>query len=283
MTTTTTRTGADTVSGPFAHLRPSRVETNSRPDPMAVAVDLGSGQARIWAVGYGTRAAPAVGSGHGQGTALVRRGRIVNVPGCVCLLTELSRGLPGSLPAGSVVVACRPVLSAPSDDDALRRVMADVFAPSRVLLIDTVRAAAIGSAAAAGVLMVVDVGAQLTEVAVLVDGRVAGARRAETGTSDSASLGMPRLLAGVVTRLVDDIRRSLHLRRLSAAALARGILVVGNGATMPELTTRLADNLRVPVRPAPSPRVVTLSGAGLAAMAASRHPAQRARALRPES
>jgi len=249
------------------------VNADYRGEPTAVAVDLGSGQARIWAVGHGTRAAPSIANGHGKKTALVRRGRIVDAAGCVCLLTEMSRELPGSLPPGSVVVACRPVRSTPSDDDALRRVIRAVFAPSKVLLIDSVRAAALGCAAAPGVLMVVDVGAQLTEVAVLVDGRVAGARRAETGTSDSMPAGRPHLLAGVVTRLVDDMRRSAHLRRLTAAALARGILVVGDGATMPELTTRLADNLRVPARPAPSPRVVTLSGAGLAAMAAGRHPA----------
>jgi rod shape-determining protein MreB len=96
---------------------------------------------------------------------------------------------------------------------------------------------------------------------------------AQATTSDSTPGGRPRLLAGVVTRLVDDVRRTPRLRRLTAAALARGILVVGDGATMPELTTRVADNLRVSVRPAPSPRVVTLSGAGLAAIAACRHPA----------
>jgi len=271
MSITTTSRAANPV-GPLAHLRPAPVDADFLRDPSAIAVDLGSGQTRIWVVGHGMRIARTFGNGHGQVRELVRRGRVVNGADCVRLLAELSNVVAGSLPVGSVVVACRPVRSTPSDDDALRRVMGDVFAPSRVLLIDSVRAAAIGCGAASGVLMVVDVGAQLTEVAVLVDGRVAGARCAETGTSDSTPDGRPRLLAGVVTRLVDDLRRTAHLRRLTAAALARGILVVGDGATMPELTSRLADNLRVPVRPAPSPRVVTLSGAGLAAMAACRHP-----------
>jgi rod shape-determining protein MreB len=84
------------------------------------------------------------------------------------------------------MVACRPVLAAPVDQDAIRRVVTAVFAPSRVLLIDTVRAAAIGSGAATGVLLVVDFGSQLTEVAVLLDGRVAAARRADMGTNDGA-------------------------------------------------------------------------------------------------
>jgi rod shape-determining protein MreB len=151
-----------------------------------------------------------------------------------------------------------------------------VFAPSQVLLVDTVRAAAIGSGAAAGVLLVVDVGTQLTEVAVLVDTRAAAARRAETGTQDGASGGASRLLAGVVARLVADIGGNPRMRRLTAAALARGVMVVGDGATRPELTTRLAANLRMPVRPACSPRLVALSGAGLAAAAACRHPATAA-------
>ena len=122
-----------------------------------------------------------------------------------------------------------------------------MFAPSRVLLIDTVRAAAIGTGAATGVLLVADVGAQLTEVAVLVDGRVVAARRSEMGTHDGPPGRAPRLLAGVVTRLVADIGRNPHMRRLTAAALARGVIVVGDGATTPELTVRLAANLRVPV------------------------------------
>jgi rod shape-determining protein MreB len=63
------------------------------------------------------------------------------------------------------------------------------------------------------------------------------------------------------------------MRRLTAAALARGVVVVGDGATTPELTMRLAALLRVPVRPAASPRLAALSGAGMAAMAACRHPA----------
>ena len=88
------------------------------------------------------------------------------------LLTRLLHTFPQALPVGPVVVACRPVLATPADQDAIRRVVTAAFAPSRVLLIDTVRAAAIGCGAGAGVLLIADVGAQLTEVAVLVDGRV---------------------------------------------------------------------------------------------------------------
>jgi hypothetical protein len=99
--------------------------------------------------------------------------QVMGVDDRVVLVTRLLHTFPQAPPAGPVVVACRSVLAAPADQDAIRRVVTAVFAPSRVLLIETVRAAAIGSGAAAGVLLVVDVGAQLTEVAVLVDGRLA--------------------------------------------------------------------------------------------------------------
>jgi rod shape-determining protein MreB len=246
-----------------------------RGTPTAVAVDLGSAHARTWVVGYGTIAAPTAGEALRSAVPPVRRGRIVEDLECVSVLTRLQHTLP-PLPVGPVVVACRPVLSAPADQDAIRRVVTAAFAPSKLLLIDSVRAAAIGCGAGTGALLIADVGAQLTEVAVLVDGNVAGARRAERGTHDPTPGGTPRLLAGVVTRLVADISRNLPMRRLAAAALFRGVTVVGDGATMPELTIRLAANLQVPVRPAALPRLAALRGAGLAARAACQHPAAAA-------
>jgi rod shape-determining protein MreB len=151
--------------------------------------------------------------------------------------------------------------------------MTAVFTPSRVFLVETVRAAAIGAGAAAGVLLVLDVGSQLTEVALLVDGRVAAARRADLGTDDGSPGGVPRMIAAVAGRLIADIGSDARTRRLTAAALARGVTVVGDGATIPELIARLERNLRAPVRPVLSPRLVALSGAGRAAAAAGRHPA----------
>lgn len=197
--------------------------------------------------------------------------------GCVAQMTRLQRTLPACPPAGAVVVACRPVLATPTDQRVIRDVMAAAFAGSRVLLIDSVRAAAIGSATAAGVLLIADVGAELTEVALLVDGRIVGARRAAVGTHDPTSRGGPRPLAGVVTRLVADIVQNPRMRRLAAAALARGAVIVGDGATIPELTIRLAANLRAHVRPAYTPRLAALRGAGQAARAAAGQAAVSAR------
>jgi rod shape-determining protein MreB len=275
MSTTTNVADANSASVPAARDRdapPSAVERSGRP----VAVDLGSGQARLWVVGEGIRVAPSVGEAPSQPTPLVRRGRIVDADGCVSLLSRMAHICSPALPVGPVVVACRPVLATSADQDAIRRVVTAVFAPSRLLLVDTVRAVAVGSGSAAGVLLVADVGAQLTEVAVLVDGRVLAARQSEMGTHDPTGGGGPSMLAGVVTRLIADIAAKPGLQRLTAPALARGLVVAGDGATLPELTSRLATNLRAPVRPVASPRLAALSGAGLAAIAACRHPAAAA-------
>lgn len=250
-----------------------QVAGGSHLPPAAIAVDLGSGEARLWAVGCsdGIRHAPSVHESLRQPTSLVRRGRIVDAAGCVALLTRLLHSLPQTLPARPLVIACRPVLAS-ADAAQIHRVVTEVFAPSRVLLIDTVRAAAIGSGAAAGAVLLADVGAQLTEIALLRGGRVVAARIADMGTHDTATRGGSRLLAGVVARLVTDIAGRARTRRVAAAALTRGMIMVGDGATNPELTMRLVD-LDLPVLPARSPRLAALSGAGLAASAVRRHPA----------
>ena len=134
----------------------------------AIAVDLGSCTAGVWAAHHGAISAPW-GEGSAAGGALVRRGSIVDVDGCTNLLSRLVRRYPQPVPDGGVVVACRPLLAGEDDQDAARRVIDAVFAPARLLFIDTVSAAAIGSGAAAGALLVVDVGAELTEVALLKD------------------------------------------------------------------------------------------------------------------
>jgi rod shape-determining protein MreB len=189
------------------------------------------------------------------------------------MLSGLAETWPQPPPVRPVVVACRPVLSSPADQEAIRRVMTDVFAPSRVLLIDTVRAAAMSAGLASGALLIVDAGAQPTEAAVLVDGRVALARRVEAGTHDFEPRDIPQRLAGVIGRLLGDISQITGHGGLVSAALSRGLVIVGDGATRPALIQRVAENLRVPVRAGPAPRLAGLRGAGLAAMAVMRHPA----------
>ncbi|MEV4639619.1 cell shape-determining protein MreB [Actinoplanes sp. NPDC049548] len=230
----------------------------------AVAVDLGSNAIGLWAARRGT-----VSGDCGDGS-LVRRGRIVDPEGCEAQLMHLVRRYSEPVPAGGVVVACRPVLAETADQLVMRRVLETVFAPARLVLMDTVRAAAIGSGAAAGTLLVADVGAQLTETALLEHGRLSAGRRADIGTRDLTRGATVDLISDIVVRHIDELRAGPHARQVTAA-LARGILLVGDGASHDDLAAALG----VRVHRAASPRTAALNGAGLAAMSLARHPALR--------
>ncbi|MEU1845304.1 rod shape-determining protein [Micromonospora sediminicola] len=246
----------------------ARPPLTHRPPP--IAVDLGSAHLRIWLEPGRVLSAPV---GHGLRAPVVRRGRVVDVPACTAELRRLLRDHRAPAPEGALVVACRPVLSAPADQEAARRVLTAVLAPSRLLFVDSVRAGAVGAGAAAGTLLLADIGAQLTEVAVLDDGRVVAARRAEVGTRDLNHAVTSAMLATTVSRLVAELRAEPTVRPLVRTALARGVLVVGDGATRPDLTARMVAVLGATVHRAASPRTAALTGAGLAARSALRHPA----------
>ncbi|WP_229070896.1 rod shape-determining protein [Actinoplanes sp. DH11] len=239
--------------------------------PAAVAVDLGSACTQVWASRQGSVSA-ATGDSFDVAGGLVRRGHILDEAGCIALLHDLVRRFPEPIAAGGVVVACRPVQATMTEQYALRRVVSAVFVPSRLLLIDSVRAAAMGAGAAVGTRLIVDVGAQLTEIALVDHGRVVAARRIDIGIRD-VSLGAPvDLLADIVVRAVADLRGAIGIEEL-AFPVAGGMLLVGAGGLHPGLSGRLADALRVPVRCAASPRTAAVNGAGLAAMSVLRHPA----------
>jgi rod shape-determining protein MreB len=240
--------------------------------PAAVAVDLGSSTVGVWAAHRGTITGPC-GDALASTSRLVRRGRVLDVEGCIALLSQLIRRYSEPVPAGAVVAACRPVLAGEQDQAVLRHVLEAVFAPTRLVFIDTVRAAAIGSGAAAGTLLIADLGAQLTEVALLNHGRVVAARRAEIGTRDLARGATVDLIAEIVARHVTDLRSATAGPDL-APAIARGMLLAGDGAAHPDLTLALSTALHLPVHRAASPRTAALNGAGLAAMSLLRHPAQ---------
>lgn len=241
--------------------------------PTAIAVDLGSGFTRVWSSGRPLLNAPTFGSDLAYPAGLVRRGRIVDPDGCQALLTRLQHRLSRPVPAGALVVACRPVLATADDERTTRHVLTAAFNPSRLVFIDTVRAAAIGGRAASGAVLVADVGAQLTEVAVLADGAVVAARRAEIGMCDLVVPTESDAIASAVVDLVTAVRRQPDAEGLATSALLRGLLLVGGGATQPQLVARIAAGLKAAVRPAVSPRVVAVRGAAVAALSTLRHTA----------
>ncbi|MEO3742551.1 hypothetical protein [Plantactinospora sp. B5E13] len=79
-------------------------------------------------------------------------------------------------------------------------------------------------------------------------------------------------LAAVTARLVREVYQQPEHRPAALAALARGMVLVGDGAARPELTVALAQALRIGVHPAAAPYTAALTGAGLAAMSAAGHP-----------
>jgi len=241
-----------------------------RPSP--IAVDLGSGQLRIRLGGH-EPLTTLVADRSVRRHPLVRRGRIIDGRGCVTALSQLLRQHRVGVPARPLVVVCRPLLATTADQDTTRRVLDAVFAPARLLFIDTVRAAAIGAGAGAGTLLVADVGAQLTEVAVLRDSQVVAGRRANLGTGDLADGATVDVLADRLARLLRDLTHGPHAVPAAAAALTRGLVLVGDGATRPDLRDRLAAMTGAPVHRAAGPRTAALTGASLAAAAAARHPA----------
>jgi rod shape-determining protein MreB len=231
--------------------------------PAPLAVDLGSRTARLWTTDGGTVIGPC--------GALVQRGRVVDAGGCAGMLSDLVRRHREPVAAGGLIVACRPVLATRSDEEVIRQVLDSAFAPDRVLFVDTVRAAAVGSGAAAGSLLLVDAGAELTEVALLEHGRVIAAHRAEVGTRDVADADPVVRISDFIVGSVDELRAGPHAGDL-LRAIARGVLLVGDGAVHPTLASVLSQALRVRVHRAVAPHTVALQGAGRAAMSFLRHP-----------
>jgi rod shape-determining protein MreB len=248
--------------------------TTTGTEPAAVGVDLGSGYTRIWASGRPTLHVRTVSDSLTDPTPLIRRGRITDAAGLQNLLTRIRRYHHRPIASGAVLVVCRPVLATPDDELTARRLLTAVFAPSQVLFITTVRAAAIGAGATPGARIVADVGAQLTEVALLDDGRVVAARRADLGMNDLIRPTATEPIVRTVVELVGELRREADgVDRAAAAALRGGLLLVGGGAAQPGLAARTAAALNTAVRPASHPRLAAARGAGLAALAALRHTA----------
>ncbi|MEH1130560.1 rod shape-determining protein [Micromonospora sp. CPCC 206061] len=245
-------------------------------EPAAVGVDLGSDYTRIWASGRSLLQAPTISDSLINPSRLIQRGRITDPASLESMLARLLRRHHRPVPAGAIIVACRPVLATAEEEAATRQVLVDVFNPSIVLLIDTVRAAAIGAGAAPGPLLVADIGAHLTEVAVLAGGTLTATRRADLGLRDLIGPSGSDLIVDTIGGFVDDLRHDPQSRDQAADAIGNGLLLVGGGAAQPALTARTAAALEMAVWPSATPRLAAVRGAGLAALAALRRRAATA-------
>ncbi|MFF3163638.1 rod shape-determining protein [Streptomyces sp. NPDC003273] len=250
--------------------------TGHRPWPRCrkccgVALDLGSARTRAWIAGRGlvldvpTVTFPGAGALHP-----VQRGTIVDTPGCARMLERL---LGNRLPrlTRPLVIVTAPVLDGVAYRDAARTAVS-VLRPHGVLTVPSARAVALAAGAdQSRPVLVVDIGAHLTEVVLLSDGAVVDARRTALGTGDLDTVPPADLgdaVTGMVTAMLRQDRTSTTLD-----ALRRGPLLAGGGALRPEITHRLTGRLDVPLRVVPTPHTAAVRGAARLLEAAHRHPA----------
>ncbi|MFE9775319.1 hypothetical protein ACFYOV_27315 [Streptomyces sp. NPDC005931] len=236
-----------------------------------IAVDLGSARTRVWIPGRGmVLDVPTVTFAGSGGVRPVRPGTVVDLSGTARLLDRLlghrlpRRGRP-------LVVLTTPVLGGLAFRAAAREAV-EVLRPRAVLTVPGSRAVALAAGADLGrPLLVVDIGARLTEAVLLVGGEVTDARSAGLGTGALGEDTPPERLADAVADLVTAMLRQDRTTR-TRSALRRGVLLSGGGALRPDVTQALPERLGCPVRPVPFPHTAAVRGAAGLLAAARRHP-----------
>ncbi|WP_432152802.1 rod shape-determining protein [Streptomyces sp. bgisy029] len=200
----------------------------------------------------------------------VRRGRIVDPESCGRLLGRIADAALGPDRTDSVIVLSHPVLAGAVHRNTARELLAGL-GPTRVLVLSSARAAAAYAGPRdAGPLLVVDMGAELTEVTLLVGGRIADARQAESGLSDLDPATLPATLVGTVLDMVKSMWRQDRHGAIRGA-LRKGPVLAGGGALRPDVTDRLARCLGTPVRLAEDPSTTVVRGAGRILSSVLRH------------
>ncbi|MFE2043120.1 rod shape-determining protein [Streptomyces sp. NPDC059477] len=237
-----------------------------------LALDLGSARTRVWVAGRGLVLDVPTVTFPGA-LYPIRRGAIVDVPGTARMLDRL---LGDRLPrlTRPLVVLTAPVLDGPAYRERARTAV-QVLGPRAVLTVPTARAVALAADADLSLpLLVVDLGAQLTEVVLLADGAVCDARRTALGTTDlDGDITAADLCEAVVTMIASMVRQDRT--SLTADALTRGALLAGGGARRPDVVHRLSGSLHAPLRPVPAPHTAAIRGAARLLRSAHTHPSGR--------
>ncbi|MFF0746865.1 rod shape-determining protein [Streptomyces sp. NPDC004111] len=250
------RAAAASSFGPLFRDRPRPLCRRCR----GLALDLGSARTRAWIADRPMILDVPTVTFPGAGALYpIQRGTIVDVPGTARMLDRLlGRRLPRF--ARPLVVITTPVL----DGHAFReraRAAVEVLRPRAVLTVPAARAVALAADAdLARPLLVVDIGAHLTEVVLLADGDVHDARRTALGTTDLDGPEAAEVIGEAVATMITSMLRQ-DRTSLTADALARGALLAGGGALRPELTHRLVGMLHAPLRPVPAPHTAAVRGA----------------------
>ncbi|MGC9406034.1 rod shape-determining protein [Streptomyces sp. DZ1-3] len=234
----------------------------------AVALDLGSARTRAWAVGRGLILDVPTVTFPGTGASYpVQRGAIVDVRGTARMLDRL---LGHRMPRFTrpLVVLTAPVLDGYAYRNAARTAV-EVLRPRGVVTVPAARAVALAAGAdLSAPQLVLDLGAHLTEVVLLVDGAVFDARRTALGTTDVDDATPAVRIAEAVADMTASMLRQ-DGTSLTADALARGPLLAGGGALRPDITRHLA---YAGPRTVPSPHTAAVRGAALLLQASRSRP-----------
>lgn len=236
-----------------------------------LALDLGSARTRAWVPGRGVILdAPTVTFPGAGATYPVQRGTIVDPDGAARMLDRL---LGHRLPrlGRPVVVLTTPALGGPAHREAALAAL-QVLRPRAVLTVPGARAVALAAHAdTTHPVLVVDIGAHLTEVTLLTDGAVTDAYRTAHGTADlDASTTTTDLGRSVAAMVTETLR--IDQTGQATDAVDRGLLLAGGGASRPECVHDIAGRLGAPVRPVAAPHTAALRGAALLLRSAVRHP-----------
>ncbi|MBM7439847.1 rod shape-determining protein [Streptomyces sp. HB132] len=226
-----------------------------------LAIDLGSSGARAWVPGQGLVIDGPADREDGARRP-VRRGRIVDAEFCAGLLDRLADTALGPHRQDSVIVLSHPVLAGPEHRALAGELLAVLGASDAVVLNSAAAVAACAGPPGGGPVLVVDMGAELTEVALLVDGSVVDARQADLGLSDLGPQAPPTELVGNVLDMITSMWRE-DRHGAVRGALRRGPVLTGGGALRRDVTDRIAGCLGTPVRVTPDPSTAVVRGAAL--------------------
>jgi actin-like ATPase involved in cell morphogenesis len=246
-----------------------------------LAVDLGTARTQLFVpgvgvvideptvVGYGAGGVPVAAGQDAWSTypfptqlrLPIRAGVVRDPVGCVHVLTMLLEK--ARLRSGAVrdVAVCLPATA--SEQDAL--VVAAVVNSAiggRVVPVESTLAAAMGAGldvASSAPRVVCDVGAGVTEVAVVGEGRVMAAAGVRVGLvkyHDDQTRHCRRLVE-LVRQVLDDLPALV-----AADAVAAPALMVGGGALRPDLVRRFGEASGLLVRVPTRPREATARGLG---------------------
>lgn len=239
-----------------------------------IALDLGSARTRAWIAGREAILDVPTVTFPGAGAVYpVQRGTIVDVPGTARMLDRLlAHRLP--LLSRPLVAVTTPVLDGPMYRERARTAV-QVLRPRSVLTVPGALAVAVAAHAdLSRPLLVLDVGAHLTEAVLLLDGDVLDARRTALGTTDlphaASSVEISEAVGTVIASMLRQDRTSL-----TADALNRGVLLAGGGALRPDLPRRIVSRLQAPLQAVPAPHTAAVRGAARILRSAHAHPSAK--------